>query len=82
MSIPIYSIPMNFHGFYFPLINEQYPSINGIRGSTNRWLPPGKVQVVPVGTQFNEYALWVFEPRGEPSGVLKPRHTMNHGEKQ
>ena len=39
MSIPIYSIPMNFHGFYFPLINEQYPSINGIRGSTNRWLP-------------------------------------------
>ena len=39
------------------------------------------MQVVPVGTQFNEYALWVFEPRGEPSGVLKPRNTMNHGEK-
>jgi hypothetical protein len=53
-------------------------------GSSNRWLRlwrPGKVQVVPVGTQFNEYALWVFEPRGEPSGVLKPRNTMNHGEK-
>lgn len=47
-----------------------------------RWRP-GKVQVVPVGTQFNEYALWVFEPRGEPSGVdKKPRNTMNHGEKR
>jgi len=51
-------------------------------GQPGRLWRPGKVQVVPVGTQFNEYALWVFEPRGEPSGVLKPRHTMNHGEKQ
>ena len=34
--------------------------------------PPIEVQVVPVGTQFNEYALWVLAP----AEIVSP-HLLN-----